>query len=94
MNNEIGRMEDIKNEMNELTHEELKKYAEILLDDLEFYRSIFLTHRNSAVFNLQVKTINGKNVWVDRTRDSYEYIIKLDKDKEVEEWLTPTKASR
>ena len=87
-------MENFKSEIDELTHEELKKYTKILLDDCIFYRSLFKTHSNSAVFNLKVKTINGENVWVDPVRDSYEYIKTLDKDEEVEGWLIPTKASR
>lgn len=87
-------MENFKSEIDKLTHEELKKYTETLIDDCIFYRSLFQTHSNSAVFNLKVKTINGKNVWVDPVRDSYEYIKTLDKDEEVEGWLQPVKASR
>jgi hypothetical protein len=87
-------MENFKSEIDKLTHEELKKYTETILEDCIFYRSIFETHSNSAVFNLKVKTINGKNVWVDPVRDSHEYIKRLDKDEEVERWLQPVKASR
>lgn len=87
-------MENFKSQINQLTHEELKKYTETIIEDCIFYRSIFETHSNSAVFNLKVKTINGRNVWVDPVRDSHEYIKRLDKDEEVEGWLQPVKASR
>lgn len=87
-------MENFKSEIDKFTHEELKKYTNTLLDDCIFYRSIFQTHSNSAVFNLKVKTINGKKVWVDPVRDRYEYFKTLDKDEEVEGWLQPVKPSR
>lgn len=91
----MSTMESIEHDIDyELTHDELKKYSKELLSELLFYRSIFETHRNSAVYNLKVKTVNGKNVWVDPIRDNYDHIKTLDKDKEVEEWLTPVKASR
>ena len=31
----------------------------IVKEDVEFYKSIVKTHRNSAVFNLRIKSING-----------------------------------
>ena len=39
--------------------------------DLEFYKSIFQTHGNSAVFNLRIKSINGERLWVDKVRADY-----------------------
>ena len=36
-----------------------------LKKDLEFYKSIFQTHSNSAVFNLKIKTIDGERLWID-----------------------------
>ena len=87
-------MENLKEEIDQLSHDELKKYTLTLIDDCIFYRSLFKTHPNSAVFNLKVKTINGKNVWVDPVRDSTEYITTLDNDNEVKGWLQPVKASR
>ena len=39
-----------------------------LKEDLEFYKSIFQKQSNSAIFNLRIKTINGKRIWVDKVK--------------------------
>ena len=71
-----------------------KTELELLKEELEFYKSLFDSHNNSVVFNLSIKKKNGKNVWVDHTRDSREYLETLDMDEEIEEWLKPIKPSR
>lgn len=71
-----------------------KTELELLKEELEFYKSLFNSHNNSVVFNLSIKKKNGKNVWVDHTRDSREYLEALDMDEEIEEWLKPIKPSR
>ena len=76
---------DNKTSISEL--EELKK-------ELEFYKSLFKTHQNSVVFNLNIKKKDGKNVWVDPIMDKREYLESLDKDKDVLSWLEPVKPSR
>ena len=63
-------------------------------DDLEFYKSIFKTHGNSAVFNLRIKSINGKRLWVDKVRADYSLKIQLDPDEETMEWLQPVRCER
>ena len=63
-------------------------------EELKLYKSIFKTHRNSAVFNLKIKKKNGKLVWVDRIHDSREYILSLDTDNEILEWLKPVRCER
>ena len=63
-------------------------------DDLEFYKSIFKTHGNSAVFNLRIKSINGKRLWVDKVRADYSLKIQLDPDEETIEWLQPVRCER
>lgn len=70
--------------------EEIRK----LKEELEFYKSLFVTRRNSCIFNLKIKKMNGKNVWVDRVRDQREDFLKLDMDEEVEEWLQPVRCER
>ena len=82
--------EDKKNEIL------LYKKNLLLKEELEFYKSIFKTHRNSAVFNLRIKTINNKKIWVDkvRVRSDYYFILSLDQDDETREWLEPTKCER
>ena len=64
-----------------------------LKSELEFYKSVFRTHHNSCLFNLHIKKIKGKKVWIDRLRDCDMFHL-LDKDSEVEEWLQPVKCER
>ena len=80
--------------MENLQMENLQMENQILKDELEFYKSLFETNSNSVVFNLHIKTINGKKVWVDPIRDNYQKLLLLDKDEEVKEWLRPVKPSR
>jgi hypothetical protein len=63
-------------------------------EDLEFYKSIFKTHENSAVFNLRIKSINGKRLWVDKVNAEHSLKIQLDPDEETVEWLQPIKCER
>jgi|TARA_Y100000389_G_C17226700_1_gene396040 hypothetical protein len=63
-------------------------------EELKLYKTIFKTHRNSAVFNLKIKKKNGKPVWVDRIHDGREYILSLDTDDEILEWLKPVRCER
>lgn len=63
-------------------------------EDLEFYKSIFKTHRNSAIFNLRIKSINGKRLWVDKVHADYSLKIQLDPDEETIEWLQPVRCER
>lgn len=62
-------------------------------DENKFYKSLFKTHRNSAVYNLYIKFKRGKRVWVDPTRQNNDELSQLDKDDEVNEWLMPVKVS-
>jgi hypothetical protein len=66
----------------------------IVKEDLEFYKSIFKTHGNSAVFNLRIKSINGKRLWVDKVRADYSLKIQLDPDEETIEWLKPVRCEK
>lgn len=77
---------DVIDDINQYQIMELKR-------ECEFYKSIFETHSNSAVFNLHIKTINGQKVWVDRIRE-LDKLQLLDKDKEVIEWLKPVRCER
>ena len=65
-----------------------------LEEELDFYKSLFRERNNSCIFNLRVKQINGKNVWVDRVHDTREDFLQLDKDDEVTEWLRPVRCER
>ena len=65
-----------------------------LEEELDFYKSLFNERNNSCIFNLRIKTINGKNVWVDRVQDQREDFQKLDEDDEVREWLMPVRCER
>jgi hypothetical protein len=80
-----GQREKVKNERR------IKRLEE----ELAFYKSIFNTHYNSAVFNLRIKTINGDKIWIDKIKISTEYSLlnSLDEDDEVKEWKTPVRCS-
>ena len=82
--------EDLESNVESNQSEEIEK----LKEELEFYKSLFVTKRNSCIFNLKIKKMNGKNVWVDRVRDQREDFLKLDRDEEVEEWLQPVRCER
>ena len=82
--------EDLESNVESNQSEEIEK----LKEELEFYKSLFVNRRNSCIFNLKIKKMNGKNVWVDRVRDQREDFLKLDMDEEVEEWLQPVRCER
>ena len=84
------RKKDVKDEMNYL------QQIYTLQKDLEFYKSVFKTHLNSALFNLRIKTINGERVWVDKIKafTDYQLLHDLDKDDEVLEWMKPIPCER
>lgn len=63
-------------------------------EDLEFYKSIFMTHANSAVFNLRIKSINDQRLWVDKVNADHSLKKQLDADEETVEWLQPIKCER
>ena len=63
-------------------------------EEVELYKSIFKTHCNSAVFNLKIKKKKDKLVWVDRIHYDRKYILSLDTDDEIKEWLKPVRCER
>ena len=67
-------------------------YEEIL-EELNFYKSLFVTNRRSMIGNLRIKTKKGKRVWVDKIND-FHSLREYDIDEEITEWLNPPKASR
>ena len=93
LKNENTKLKDentkLKDENTNLKNENTNLKAE-----LDFYKSLFKTRRNSCIFNLKIKKMNGENVWVDRVRDQREDFLKLDMDEEVEEWLKPIRCER
>jgi len=73
---------------------DLEKENQKLKKELDFYKSLFIKKNNSCIFNLKIKYINGEKVWIDRVLDKREDFLKLDKDKEVDEWLQPIRCER
>ena len=49
-----------------------------LQSELDFYKSIFKRRTNSAIFNLRIKTINGKRIWYDKVMDHMDILYLLD----------------
>jgi len=80
---------NLENEIKELRLE-----CDIYKKQVEFYKSLFITHRNSVVHNLTIKQRNCKKVWIDPINDNREKILDLDMDDDVNEWLKPTKCER
>jgi hypothetical protein len=85
VNNDYDPTDDLNDCKNKL-----KKCSE----ELELYKSIFKTHRNSAVFNLKIKKKDNKPVWVDRIHADRNYLLSLDTDDEILEWLKPVRCER
>ena len=87
-NKEIKEIKELKSELELVKQENIK-----IKSELEFYKSIFKTHGNSAIYNLKIKKIKGKDIWIDRVRE-WEKFPLLDKDEEVIEWLKPIRCER
>jgi len=82
-------MSKMKNYITEIDNKNFE-----LKEELDFFKSLFKTHRNSVVFNLKIKKKQKKCVWVDNINDDLKYIESLDRDDEVIEWLKPVKCNR
>lgn len=83
-----NKKEEAKNDFN------MVDTIYILQKELEFYKSIFKRHTNSAIFNLSIKTINGQRIWYDRVMDRMNLLDHLDEDEEVIEWKKPVRCER
>jgi len=91
--NEYPFMINIIDELNEENHK-LREELKSTKDDLDFYKSIFKTHRNSVVYNLYIKYKDKRRLWIDKIRiDKYE-LKQLDMDKDIIEWLKPIRCER
>ena len=63
-------------------------------EELDLYKSLFTTHSNSVIYNLKLKTINGKPVWIDVINVEKSVVMSLDQDEETKAWLVPVKCER
>ena len=91
--NEYPSMIKIINDLNE-ENNKLREELNSTKDDLDFYKSIFKTHRNSVVYNLYIKYKDKRRLWIDKIRiDKYE-LKQLDMDKDIIEWLKPIRCER
>lgn len=57
-----------------------------LIEDLEFYKSIF-TMRNSCIYNLSIKKKNEKKVWFDSVLYTDKELLELDSDDEINDMI-------
>uniref|UniRef100_A0A6C0BTQ4 Uncharacterized protein n=1 Tax=viral metagenome TaxID=1070528 RepID=A0A6C0BTQ4_9ZZZZ len=82
--------------MDEKNKEEKENQIEELKKELEFYKSVFKTHSNSAVFNLRIKTLNGEKIWIDKVRQrcDRQLILSLEQDDETRGWLEHVRCER
>jgi len=91
--NEYPSMINIIDELNEENHK-LREELDYTRSELDFYKSIFKTHRNSVVYNLYIKYKDKRRLWIDKIRiDKYE-LKQLDMDKDIIEWLKPIRCER
>tara|TARA_B100000902_G_C27242797_1_gene880953 strand:- start:803 stop:1105 length:303 start_codon:yes stop_codon:yes gene_type:complete len=91
--NEYPSMIKIVEALNE-ENDKLQNELDSTKDELDFYKSIFKTHRNSVVFNLYIKYKNGKRLWIDKIRTDKYYLEQLDEDEDIKEWLKPVRCER
>ena len=87
---------NLQNDKKEVAKNDLNTIETIynLRKDLEFYKSIFKRHTNSAIFNLRIKKINGERIWYDTVMDRMNLLYSLDEDEEVIEWKKPIRCER
>ena len=83
-----------QNQDKEIINQNSEEKIKELNNKIDFYKSIFKTHSNSVILNMSIKKRNGKPVWVDHVRDNREYLLSLDSDKDIIEWLKPIKCER
>tara|TARA_B110000495_G_C22894800_1_gene522010 strand:- start:591 stop:893 length:303 start_codon:yes stop_codon:yes gene_type:complete len=81
---------DKLNEENNKLQDELNETQR----ELDFYKSVFKTHRNSVIFNLYIKYKNRERIWIDKIGCSNYELNLLDKDEDIIEWLTPIRCER
>jgi hypothetical protein len=76
------------------TKDTILKENKVLLDELNFYKSI-LEMRNSCIFNLSIKKMNGKRVWFDKVRTDLLDLEMYDTDEEIDDMIhNPPKPER
>ena len=91
--NEYPSMIKIIDDLNK-ENDKLQQELVSTKEDLNFYKSIFKTHRNSVVYNLYIKYKNKQRLWIDKIRtDKYE-LKQLDEDNDIKEWLKPVRCER
>ena len=74
-------------------NETLKKENLELKEELNLYKSVHKSHRNSAICNLYIKKKQGKKIWIDKIIQYWE-LNELDQDEDIIEWLKPIKCER
>jgi len=91
--NEYPSMIKIIDKLNE-ENNHLQKELDSTKGELEFYKSIFKTHRNSVVYNLYIKYKDKQRLWIDKIRTDYYELKQLDEDEDIKEWLKPVRYER
>jgi hypothetical protein len=78
---------------SEQTIQRLTQTNQQLQDKIDFFNTIY-EHGESSVYQMNIKTKNGKPVWVDSLRSSVEFLETLDKDEQVDQWIYERKYTR
>ena len=58
-----------------------------LKEELSFLKSLWTKHPMSVVYQMHIKTKNGKRVWVNVRDVTHKELLELDHDEEVREWI-------
>ena len=82
-----------------IENHELQNQLNSVQDELEFYKSIFKTHRNSVVYNLYDKYLINEDgtkekIWIDKIRCEKYNLQFLEKYEDIIEWLKPVRCER
>ena len=65
----------------------LEKQVLDLEEELSFIKSLWTKHPMSVVYQMHIKTKNGKKVWINVRDVTHKELLELDPDDEVQEWI-------
>ena len=58
-----------------------------LEEELSFLKSLWTKYPMSVVYQMRIKTKNGKKVWINVRDATHKELLELDQDEEIQEWI-------
>ena len=58
-----------------------------LEEELSFLKSLWTKYPMSVVYQMHIKTKNGKKVWINVRDATHKELLELDQDEEIQEWI-------